>query len=110
MSVHFAENTTILTVERAGRIDRYGKSQMDTVRTSIGVNFKKSTRFVRSTDGAQVQIDGQMISNEELETKDILTIDNKNLDKYEIFSMSETLNPVTGDSEFFNYNLVRKAT
>ncbi len=109
-SPYFTENVTILMIERAGSIDRYGAIQMNTIASHIRGNLDLSTRLSRTVQGDEVQIDGSIMIGEDvkLESKDRLTIDNVNKDKYEIFSIKESQDPATGVVLFRTYELTRQ--
>lgn len=107
---YFVENVTILMVERSGEVNRYGQPQMNVVENRIRGNLDMSTKYRRTSQGDEIQIDGSIMIGEDvtLQAKDRLTIDTPTKDKYEVFSVGEVQDPATGIVLFRTYDLTRQ--
>ncbi|UCG53552.1 MAG: hypothetical protein JSW58_08340 [Candidatus Latescibacterota bacterium] len=106
--IHFAINAKILTVERAGKLDRYGDPIFEVVAINVDCNLKQSTRRVLNQDGVTASIDGTLKCYERFEEGDVFTIEARLPSRWKVYSVTEAQDPATGGALFWSYMLVKQ--
>ena len=104
-----AKNATISVARRAGKFDRYGVSQLETVFFEVTGRLEKDTSMARNSKGDTVDISGKLYLDPsvELKPRDIITINNDDQDQYTIFGVKENLD-ILGNVVNRTYTLQQK--
>ena len=99
-------NVYIRTVQRFGKMDRYGRVTLETAYDRFRGRLDRSTSMVRNLDGSFTQVAGTLMlpKRYELKTKDIITLDNVDEDQYTVFSIRENID-ITGTVLYRTYYL-----
>jgi len=105
-SAFFKANTTITKIERAGALDRYGQSQLETIYRNVRGRLSQTTRFSRTTQGDSFLLDGSLSLDRRfvLQPKDKITVGDKT---WIIFTTNE-VQDVHGKVLFRTYGLTKQ--
>jgi hypothetical protein len=106
--VEIPKNVEVLSVERAGALDRYGQPIQNTAYEPRFARLERKHSMVRSPDGDVVDIDAQLYADDmELRARDLITLNNAAKDRYVVFDVSEETD-VDGTMLFQRARLVKQ--
>ena len=103
----FRLNARILSVERAGALDRYGVAQLETVVKNEHCHLEETTRLIRTVNGDTVQIDGSVMMLSQLQTGDLITIADRFRSQFKIFNRDEAQD-IVGLVLYYTYGLTKQ--
>lgn len=101
-------NAQVLKLERAGALDKYGRSRLETIANRFWVRLDPTSSHARRPDGDYLTIDAEVVTDAryELRPKDILTFDALGLPKYTVYDVTPSLD-VHGKVEDYAARLVK---
>lgn len=108
MNAFWRPNVVIEKVERAGAIDRYGASQLETIAIDIKGRLERVTRRVKDISGVTTTIDGTILLSpkDRLSEGDKLTLENQ--EQWIVYNEDEALDAIEGKAEFYIYGLTKQ--
>lgn len=84
------KNVAVLSVERAGAIDRRGQPIMETAYARVWARLRRVHKMFRAANGDTIDIDGFLYTDDmNLRARDLITLDNADQDRYVVFDVTE---------------------
>jgi hypothetical protein len=106
--VEIPKNVEVLSVERAGALDRYGQPIQETAYQQRAARLERKHAMARGLDGDVVDIDALLYADDmELRARDLITLNNTAEDRYVVFDVSEETD-VDGTMLFQRARLVKQ--